>query len=177
MTRSTGNKAVMKPRRRARLPEAPRLARRARKTLIVVADSARARFFEPGEGKLVAATRSEMTAPRARKLTRELVTDRPGRAYRSPVRGFNRHALEPAHDPQKVEKHKFVAELAGALDDAVARYDRLIVVAPRRTLGELRSLMSKRVQKSVAHELAKDLTTSTPQAVWKALAAALPLPL
>jgi len=177
MTRSTVNKAVMKPRRRAKLPEAPRMDNKFRKTLIVVADSARARFFEPGNGKLVPASRSEMVSPLARKQNREIVTDKPGRSFRSPTRGFNRHALEPAHDPQKLEKHKFTADLAEALDDAVTSYDKLVLVAPKRSLGELRTLMSKRVRQTLAHEVAKDLTTSTPQAVWKALTAELPQPI
>jgi protein required for attachment to host cells len=177
MTRSTVNKAVMKPRRRAKLPEAPRMDNKHKKTLIVVADSARARFFEPGNGKLVAASRSEMVSAMARKPSGQIVTDKPGRSFRSPTRGFNRHALEPAHDPQKVEKHKFTAQLAEALDAAVGRYDKLILVAPRRSLGELRTLISKRVQQSLAHEVPKDLTTSTPQAVWKTLTATLPLPI
>ncbi len=164
MPRPTVDKVVMMPRRKA-------------KTLIVVADSARARFFEPADGRLVEADRSEMVAPLARRPTREIVSDRPGRAFRSPTRGFNKHALEPAHDPQKLEKRKFTTRLAQALDEAVGGYDRLVVVAPKRSLGELRTLMSRRVQESVAHEIPKDLTTSTPQAVWKALTAVLPQPL
>ena len=177
MTRSTVNKAVMKPRRRAKLPEAPRMDNKFKKTLIVVADSARARFFEPGKGKLIPASRSEMVSAMARKPSGQIVSDKPGRSFRAPTRGFNRHALEPAHDPQKVEKHKFTAELADALDHAVESYDRLIVVAPKRSLGELRGLMSKRVQQTVAHEVPKDLTTSTPQAVWKTLTTVLPQPM
>ena len=177
MTRSTVNKAVMKPRRRAKLPEAPRMDNKHKKTLIVVADSARARFFEPGDGKLVAAKQSEMVSAMARKPSGQIVSDKPGRSFRAPTRGFNRHALEPAHDPQKVEKHKFTVQLAEALDDAVGRYDKLILVAPRRSLGELRGLISKRVQQTLAHEVPKDLTTSTPQAVWKTLTTTLPLPI
>jgi len=50
-------------------------------------------------------------------------------------------------------------------------------VAPKRSLGELRTLMSKRVQQTLAHEVPKDLTTSTPQAVWKTLTAVLPQPI
>ena len=179
MTRSTVNKAVMKPRRRAKLPEAPRMDNKHKKTLIIVADSARARFFEPSadQRKLVAAAKAEMRAPLARRPNRDIVSDRPGRSFRSPVRGFNKHALDPRHDPHKVEKHKFTEQLAEALDESCGDYDRLVLVAPKRSLGELRGLMSKRLQKSITHEIAKDLTTSTPQAVWKTLTATLPLPI
>ena len=40
-------KQVMKPRRKAKLPQAPPMEPRHKRTLIVVADGARARFFEP----------------------------------------------------------------------------------------------------------------------------------
>lgn len=40
-------KQVMKPRRKAKLPQAPPMESRHKRTLIVVADGARARFFEP----------------------------------------------------------------------------------------------------------------------------------
>ena len=42
-------KQVMKPRRTARLPQAPRMEPRHKRTLIVVADGSRARFLEPRE--------------------------------------------------------------------------------------------------------------------------------
>ena len=43
-----------------------------------------------------------------------------------------------------------------------------------RSLGELRTLLSARVKKAVSHEVAKDLTASSPTALRKALANALP---
>ena len=75
-----------------------------------------------------------------------------------------RHAFEPPHDYHKLEKHRFMATLAEALDDACGRraFDDLILVAPRRSLGELRGLLSKRVQGSVRQEVAKDLTNEPP---------------
>jgi len=50
--------------------------------------------------------------------------------------------------------------LATTLDAACSRreFDDLILVAPRRSLGELRGLLSKRVQGRVREEVAKDLT-------------------
>jgi protein required for attachment to host cells len=174
MTRSTATKSVMKPRRRAKLPEAPPMDRKFKRTLIVVADGARARFFEPEGGKLVAARHPDMTAPLARRLNQELVTDKPGRGF-SNARDGRRSGMEPPHDPHKMEKHKFSAELAQAIDAASQDYDRLVLVAPKRSLGELRGLLSKRAQGAVTHEVPKDLTGSNPQALWKALSAALPM--
>ena len=87
----------------------------------------------------------------------------PGRTFSASRNGV-RHAFEPPHDYHKLEKHRFMATLADALDDACGRraFDDLILVAPRRSLGELRGLLSKRVQGSVRQEVAKDLTNEPP---------------
>lgn len=170
-------KSVMKPRRKAKLPQAPDLEPRHHRTLIVVADSAKARFLKESEDhrKLVPAGEADMLAPKARRPDRDLVTDKPGRGF-STARDGRRGGFESPHDPKKVEKHNFTAELAERLDKACSarQFDRIVLVAPRRSLGELRTLMSPRVRKAVSHEVAKDLTQSSPTALRKALAAALP---
>ena len=62
--------------------------------------------------------------------------------------------------------------VAEALDAACrnGEFAELILVAPRRSLGELRTLMSKRVQGSVRKEIPKDLTNETAAGLWKRLA-------
>lgn len=173
-------KQIMKPRRTARLPQAPRMAAKCRKTLIVVADGSRARFFEPSDDlkKLVRSEQTDMTAAEARRPVRDIVTDKPGRGFAS-GRGGVRHAYEPQHDVHKLQKHNFAVRLAGVLDRARkdGRFDRLVLVAPGRSLGELRTLLSARVRNAVSHEIAKDLTASTPAALRKAVADALPEPI
>jgi protein required for attachment to host cells len=172
-------KSIMKPRRKAKLPQAPDMKPRRQKTLIVVADGAKARFLQPSEDnkKLVPAEDADMLAPTARRPDRDLVTDKPGRGF-STARDGRRGAFEPSHDPHKLEKHNFTAALAERLDKACSakRFDRIVLVAPKRSLGELRTLMSVRVRKAVSHEVAKDLTASSPTALRKALADALPEP-
>jgi protein required for attachment to host cells len=170
-------KSVMKPRRKARLPVAPRMEPLRKRTLIVVADSARARFLQPGEDgrKLVPASRLDMISPTSRRPTRDLVSDKPGRGFAS-ARGGIRHAYEQTHDLRKLEKRKFAMSLAETLDDVCARrqFDRLVLVAPRRSLGELRGLLSPRVRRMISHEVPKDLTASTPTSLRRALASILP---
>ncbi len=170
------SKSIMKPRRKARLPAAPPMEPRHRRTLIVFADGARARFFEPSEDTrtLVSAQPAHMIAPKSRRPTRDIVTDRAGRAFSSAGGGI-RHALEPRHDYRKLEKHNFTAALAEALDEACGRgdFDRLVVVAPRRSLGELRALLSPQARKSVSHEIAKDLTAATPTVLQRTLGSSL----
>lgn len=139
---------------------------------IVVADGARARFFAPSEDakKLVSVRSADMIAPESRQHARDLKSDKPGRRYGS-SRSDVRHALEPPHDYHKLEKHRFTALLAQALDAACGRreFDQLVLVAPRRSLGELRTLLSKRVQGRVRQEIAKDLTNETTPSLWKRL--------
>jgi protein required for attachment to host cells len=177
MAKSLMTKSVMKPRRRARIPQAPAMTRRRQRTLIVVADGAKARFLQESEDhrKLVPTDGADMLAPSARRPDRELVSDKPGRGF-STARDGRRGAFEPPHDWHKLEKHNFAARLAERLDKACSakRYDRIILVAPKRSLGELRTLLSARVKKAVSHEVAKDLTASSPTALRKALANALP---
>jgi protein required for attachment to host cells len=146
--------------------------RKQERTWIVVADGARARFFSLAEDgrKLVAARTADMVAPQSRRHTRDLVSDRPGRSFSSSRAGL-RHSFEPTHDPHKLEKHKFTAALADMLDEACQRkdFDRLVLVAPHRSLGELRGLLSERVQRCIRKEIARDLTGDTPSTLWRRL--------
>lgn len=142
------------------------------RTWIVVADGARARFFEPSDDgkKFVAGRQADMVSPESRGHARDLKSDKPGRGYAAA--GANaRHAFEPVHDPHKLEKHKFSAALAEVLDSACGRraFDRIILVAPRRSLGELRGLLSARVQRCIGKEVAKDLTNETAASLWRRL--------
>ena len=68
------------------------------------------------------------------------------------------------NDYHKLEKRRFMATLAGVLEDARGRgsFDDLILVAPRRSLGELRGLLAKPVLDCVSQEVAKDLTGEPP---------------
>jgi protein required for attachment to host cells len=71
-----------------------------------------------------------------------------------------RHAVEPHHDYRKLEKHRFAADLASFIERACAedRFDRFLLVAPPRTLGELRSLLSARVKSRLWKEIGKDFS-------------------
>ena len=141
-------------------------------TWIVVADGARGRFFKPDEDakKLVSAGLADLVAPQSREKPRELKSDKPGRRYSS-SRGGMRHALEPAHDYHKLEKHRFMATLAETLDGACGKrqFDDVVLVAPRRSLGELLGLLSKRVQDRIRLEVPKDLTNKTAGDLWRRL--------
>ena len=71
-----------------------------------------------------------------------------------------RHAIEPKHDPHKLEKHNFVLRVVKLLDTAYDQgaFGQLIVVAPERSLGEFRDLASDRLMRLVVSQIPKELT-------------------
>jgi len=128
------------------------------KTWILIADGAQARLvYNDGPGHGIKPTSEEIL--HGRNLPgREINADRPGRTFDSVGKG--RHAKAPTTDPRDNEKQHFVRRLAEMLDDAAkhGRYDRLVIVAPPRALGQLRAMLSDRVRAKVSGELDKDLT-------------------
>ena len=65
-------------------------------------------------------------------------------------------------DFHQQEEDRFAAETAEMLKDRALRneYDALVVVAPPRTLGELRKHFHKEVEKRLVAELPKDLVNT-----------------
>jgi len=89
--------------------------------------------------------------------THEQGSDKPGRALSGTEP--NRSAMEQT-DWHDIEKHRFARTVAGALDSLLRELQTecLVIVAPPRTLADLRRSFSPAVQKSIVAELAKDLT-------------------
>lgn len=128
------------------------------RTWVLIADGARARVvINDGPGKGVQQVFEDeflgVNAP-----GRDLASDRPGRTFDSGGQG--RHAMEPSSNPKDVEKHHFVEGLGKVLTDGLNKgsFDRLVLVAPPKVLGDLRATLSKNVQAKVTGELNKDLT-------------------
>jgi len=143
-------------------------------TWILVADGARARILKsegPGKG-LQPAVGEEFRHELPR--THEMGTDRPGRVHESAT--VVRHAIEPV-DWHRFEKEKFAKEMAKILDKAAAagEFERLVLVAPPRTLGDLRGALAAATKKKVTGELDKDLTQVTLGELPEHLAGVLPL--
>lgn len=86
------------------------------------------------------------------------VADKQGRSFDS--HGTGRHAMEPATSPERIDERKFVADIAEVLENKRQEdaYDRLILIASPRTLGDIRAALSDHVAKLVYSEIAKDLT-------------------
>jgi protein required for attachment to host cells len=131
------------------------------KTWILVAHDAGARFFEndgPGRGlELV----EEVDHPEGRERDRQFDADRPGRSFRKNAADPRRAAMsrsESAHDRAVSD---FARAMARRLQHARTenRYDRLVLVAPPRFLGLLRSALDGPTAQLVTASLDKDLAS------------------
>ncbi len=126
-------------------------------TWILVADGARARILKSeGWGKgLIQLRHAEHEESHQR--TSEQGTDRPGRT-REIADGTP--SAYGQTDWQRHEKEVFAGEMARQLDRAAARgaFDRLVLVAPPKVLGELRKELDDNAARTVMGEIDKDLT-------------------
>ena len=140
------------------------MAAKLKTTWIAVLDAAQARFFtlrKTDDGQIFEEAAMALNAGHTRDTGN-------GKSGRSDV---ERHAFEPRANPRKLEKRNFTMEVAEALDAALAdrRYTELVLVAPPRSLGELREILPERVLKTLMLEVPKSLTNLAPDALWSKL--------
>ena len=134
-------------------------AMKASTTWILVADGARARILVnegPGKG-LKPSVAHDFAVPQL--PSREIGAERPGRVHES-LRDGSRHAMEPPVDWHRYEKSLFARDLAKQINKAAYRgaFDRLVLVLPAKSLGDLRAQLNKDTRARVVAELSKDLT-------------------
>lgn len=141
-------------------------------TWVLVADGSRARvlaragasgsFVQPAGGMFSHAVHRAA----------DLGTERPGRVRESA--NASHHAIEPRADRRREGKHGFARMLAQMLEQrALERaYDRLILVAPPRTLGDLRDGLGKEARFRLVGTLDRDLTALATDEIERHLAAA-----
>lgn len=124
---------------------------------VLVADGKKLLLFRnEGDGflpKLEVERKQEQSNP----ATRDQKSDGAGRAFA--FAGIGSHAYSET-DFHQLEEDRFAAEAAEMLNRRALRneFDALIVVAPPRTLGELRKHYHKEVERRLSGEVAKDLT-------------------
>lgn len=138
---------------------------------VVVVDGRKMLFFR-NEGdaaypNLMVETAEELINP----ADRDQKTDRPGRTHSSV--GPGRSSVQEV-DFHQQEEDRFAADTADLLKKrALANdFEALIVVAPPRTLGELRKHYHKEVSQRLIGELDKDLTGHPVPDIEKALISA-----
>lgn len=95
-------------------------------------------------------------------------SDSPGRAFQSV--GTRRSAFEET-DFHQLEEERFAADTAELLKARALNndFETLVVVAPPKTLGELRKNYHKEVENRLAGEIDKDLTRHTIPEIEQAL--------
>lgn len=119
-------------------------------TWVALADGARARVV-PNKGRSVD----------LQPVYKE--ADRPGRTFDSGGRGDAAaqgfHAYEAPTDPRRKQQADFIGGVAEVLEDAALKggFDRLVLIAPPRARGDLRSSLTKNVSRMVPEEIPKDL--------------------
>lgn len=124
--------------------------------LILVADGQKYLLLHNHGDFRAPALKVEGGAERKGAPTRELGTDKPGRSFAST--GAGRSAMGQTDLAQQAED-RFAAEAAAALATrANGSEGDIIVVAPPRTLAELRRHYTPAVKARLAAEVDKDLT-------------------
>jgi protein required for attachment to host cells len=125
-------------------------------SFVLVADGRKSLFFRnEGDGEfpnLIVESTDSHPDPK----DREIKSDGPGRAFAS--NGAGRSAYEEA-DFHQQEEDRFAAATAEMLKARALRndYEALVVIAPPRTLGELRKHYHKEVERRLVAEVPKDL--------------------
>jgi protein required for attachment to host cells len=128
------------------------------RTWILIADGGRGRIVEntgPGRGVHLA---TDMEFHSELPANRDLFADRPGRSLGAA--GRQRHPKEQPSDAHRELKRRFATKLCDVLDRKLAEgaFDRLILVAPAPTMGDLRASLSNQLRSRVRAELVADLT-------------------
>ena len=90
--------------------------------------------------------------------THQQGTDRPGRAFKRA--GTNLRSSVETTDWHELEKHRFARQVATAMEGLVSQkgVKKIIIVAPPRTLADLRQASHASVKRMIIAEVGKDLT-------------------
>ncbi len=134
-------------------------------TLVLVGDGRKAMFLRNRGGAGHPDLFAEWVMEQSNPPTHEQGTDKPGR-YTGP--GSSRSATEETDWHQQAED-RFASQVAEVLYKKIHAHDfeRLIVVAPPRTLGTMRGAFRKEVSERITAEIPKDLTAHTlPDIAW-----------
>ncbi len=129
-----------------------------RDALVFVGDGRRALFLR-NEGDAISPNlRTERVIEDENPPTHEQGSDRPGRVNAAGPAG-RRSAVEPT-DWHDIEEHRFAHRVAAAMEQLVrtSKAKALIVVAPPRTLADLRNAFHADVKACIIAEINKDLT-------------------
>ena len=126
-------------------------------SFVMVADGRKMLFFRNDGDADFPNLQVVSMAEKENPLNRDQMSDAPGRAFSSV--GPGRSALENT-DFHELEESRFAVETAAILKRWAmdGDFEKLIVIAPPKTLGELRKHYHKEVANRLVAEIPKDLT-------------------
>jgi protein required for attachment to host cells len=126
--------------------------------LVFVGDGRKALFLRNHGDAKFPNLRTEKVFDQENPSTHEQGSDRPGRLSEAHISG-RRSAVEPT-DWHDIEEHRFARKVAAAVEQIVRGNEAtaLIVVAPPRTLADLRNAFHPDVKACIIAEINKDLT-------------------
>jgi protein required for attachment to host cells len=140
-------------------------------TLVMVADGRKILVFRNKGGRALPQLEAETVRYQDNPADRDQASDAAGRAS-SPL-GGRQSAVEQVnfHD---LEQHRFAVEAVDMLNRrALANdFEKLIIVAPPATLGDMRKYYHKTVQDRLVGEIAKDLANHPVPEIEKIIAEA-----
>ena len=126
--------------------------------LVFVGDGQKALFLRNAGDATLPNFTTERVFTDENPPTHEQGTDRPGRAFKRAATNL-RSGVETT-DWHELEKERFARRVASALEQLVRaeKVKALIIVAPPRTLAELRQAFHADVKDRIIAEIDKDLT-------------------
>jgi protein required for attachment to host cells len=125
---------------------------------VFVGDGRKALFFRNAGDEKSPNFRIERVFVDDNPPTHEQGSDRPGRAFKRA--GTNLRSSVEDTDWHELEEHRFAQRVAAAMEGLVRerKVKVLVVVAPPRTLADLRVAFHSDVKKRIIAEINKDLT-------------------
>ena len=125
---------------------------------VFIGDGRKALFLRNDGDEKFPNLRTERVFTDENPPTREQGNDRPGRAFKRA--GTNLRSGMDTTDWHQLEEHRFAQRVAAAMEELVRARDAkaLVVVAPPRTLADLRHAFHTDGKKRIVAEVDKDLT-------------------
>lgn len=126
-------------------------------TLVLVADGRKMLFLRNHGDASKIDLRVEAHREQDNPPNRDQASDAPGRSVSSV--GGRSSAMEEA-DFHQIEEDRFAVEAADLLRERALKgdFETLVIIAPPRTLGELRKHYHKEVESRIINEINKDIT-------------------
>ena len=140
-------------------------------TLVVVADSGRARLYGLDKKGKPMLELTDMVHTGSRMRGSELISDRPGRTIDR--KGSRRHAKEVSTPIKVQEAMKFALQINEYIDGERKKnnFSELVLIAAPEFLGILRKTLGKQTGKLISREIDKNLVLKPESVIRKYLVA------